>query len=230
MPLTIEDPPNAGQPVGEAQAAAEAATLEVVERVRATVLPRLVREAEDRGWWRPGDTPAPRTSRAAAGPGEPVVRPLAAIDLDALALAARTIAPFYPAAAHALLAAAAADGARVVGAIAGSTLVGVAVAAPAGPAGPRPTEALLAVGVAPGHRRRGLGGALLRSLAEGRTAGTAMTATIGVAERDVVEPLDVETRRDVARRLLASAGFEPRAVSPDVARDDPWAVAAGSRR
>jgi hypothetical protein len=39
-----------------------------------------------------------------------------------------------------------------------------------------------------------------------------------------VEPLDVDTRRDVARRLLTGAGFELRAVSPDVARDDPWAI------
>ena len=53
-----------------------------------------------------------------------------------------------------------------------------------------------------------------------------MTAEVGVAERDWVEPLDVETRRDVARRLLTGAGFEFGRVSPDLARDDPWAISA----
>jgi GNAT superfamily N-acetyltransferase len=106
--------------------------------------------------------------------------------------------------------------------------VGVAVAAPgqAGSGGSRPSEALIGLGVAPGHRGHGLAGALLRALVEGRPAGSAMTAALGVAERDVVEPLDAAVRRDVARRLLSGAGFEPRAASPDVARDDPWAISA----
>ena len=53
-----------------------------------------------------------------------------------------------------------------------------------------------------------------------------MRATVGVAERDWVEPLDIELRQDIARRLLAGAGFELRRPSPDLARDDPWAVTA----
>ena len=64
-------------------------------------------------------------------------------------------------------------------------------------------EALLAVGVAPALRGDGLGRALLRALVEGRDAGTAMEARIGVAERDVVDPAPVEARLEVARRLLA---------------------------
>jgi hypothetical protein len=53
-----------------------------------------------------------------------------------------------------------------------------------------------------------------------------MRAAVGVAERDVVEPLDVALRMEIATRLLRSAGFEIVPVSPDVRRDDPWALAA----
>jgi GNAT superfamily N-acetyltransferase len=228
MPVTFLDAPNAGQPVGGQQDAADEASMAVLARVRVTVLPRLAGEAQDRGWWRPGGGGVPRGS-ATAGDGEagPTITTLGPGDLDRLTLAHRTIPPFDAADGHRLLVAAAADGARVVGAVAGTTLVGVAVAAPdtwAGGGSAARDEALLALGVAPAHRRRGLARGLLRALVDGRPAGVAMTAAVGVAERDVVEPLDVEVRRDVARRLLASAGFEPRAVSPDVARDDPWAI------
>ena len=51
MPASFEDAPNAGQPILDAQAAAEEASMEVLARVRRVVLPRLVREAMDRGWW-----------------------------------------------------------------------------------------------------------------------------------------------------------------------------------
>jgi ribosomal protein S18 acetylase RimI-like enzyme len=87
-------------------------------------------------------------------------------------------------------------------------------------------ESLLALGVAPAFRRDGLGRAMLRALVDGRPPRTTMEARIGVAERDVVEPAPVEARIDVARRLLAGAGFGLRAVSPDVARDDPHAIVA----
>ena len=149
--------------------------------------------------------------------GAPSIRPIDAAALGSLAVAPGTIAPFDPIDSHAMLAAGLRAGTRVVGAVAGSTLVGVAVADAAGE--------LLALGVAPSSRRDGLGAALLRSLVDGRPAGSGMAAQVGVAERDWVEPLDVETRRDVARRLLTGAGFELRAVSPDISRDDPWAIA-----
>ena len=88
------------------------------------------------------------------------------------------------------------------------------------------TESLLALGVAPDFRRAGLGAALLRELVAGCPSGITMEARIGVAERDVVEPLQVETRLAIARRLLTGAGFELRRVDPDVARDDPYAISA----
>jgi len=151
-----------------------------------------------------------------------VVKPLSAAELARLTLAPRTIPPFDPADALALLRAAAADGARVVGAIEGDLLVGVALAAPT--VSGASAEALLALGVAPAYRRRGLGRALLGRLVAGRPAGLAITATINAAERDVVEPLDVSLRIDIAGRLLRGAGFDLPPVSPDVRRDDPWAI------
>ena len=218
MPSTFEDAPNAGQPILDAQAAAEEASMAVVARVRRVVLPRLVREALDRGWWSAEASASPGGATEPSADVTPTVGTLSAADLSGLALAARTTAPFDPVAGHSILVAAALDGARVVGAAAGSVVVGVAVAAVSGE--------LLALGVAPAFRRRGLGATLLRTLVDGRPDGGEMTATIGVAERDWVEPLDVALRRDVARRLLTGAGFELRAVSPDLARDDPWAISA----
>jgi ribosomal protein S18 acetylase RimI-like enzyme len=87
-------------------------------------------------------------------------------------------------------------------------------------------ERLLALGVAPSFRRRGLGASLLRSVVDGQPAGTALRASVNSAERDVVEPLDVATRIEIASRLLRGAGFELERVSPDVRRDDPWAIEA----
>jgi acetoin utilization protein AcuC len=219
MPSTFEDAPNAGQPVLDAQAAAELSSLATLARARTVVLPRLVREAEDRGWWS-ADAPPARAdaSDAPVAPGvSPTVVSLSAERLAGLALAPRTIGPFEPAAASSILGEAARHGARIVGAVAGPALVGVAVAAPGGE--------LLAVGVAPDVRRQGVGTALLRSLVQGADGGE-MTAAVGVAERDWVEPLDGELRRDIAARLLVAAGFELGRTPPDLARDDPWAITA----
>ena len=152
------------------------------------------------------------------------MRAVTAADLDGLGLAPRVVAPFDTGDAHALLRAAALDGARVVVAVSGSTIVGVAVAAPSTtePA----VESLLALGVAPAFRGVGLGTALLRALVDGRPPRTPMEARVGVAERDVVEPADVETRLEIARRLLQGAGFVIRPTPPDLARDDPWTLVA----
>ncbi|HEX5827335.1 MAG TPA: acetoin utilization protein AcuC, partial [Candidatus Limnocylindrales bacterium] len=150
MPATFLDPPNAGQPVGSQQQAANAASLETLARVRRVFLPALVREAEDRGWWRPALRWAGRTvldgvgpeagpSDAGAGPGggaapgegaaSPELRTLDAEAIGRLRLAPRVIPPFDPGDARSLLVRAAGDGARIVGAVADGVLVGVAVAA-----------------------------------------------------------------------------------------------------
>jgi GNAT superfamily N-acetyltransferase len=176
---------------------------------------------------------APRTGREALDPGPtPTVRHLAVGDLDGLRLAPRTVSPFDPGDGRSLLAAALRDGARVVAAITGDWVVGVAVAAraaggrEAAPDRAAGVESLLAVGVAPGWRGAGLARGLLGALVETRLPGVALEALVGVAERDVVEPADVQTRIAVARRLLEGAGFVIRAPSPDVTRDDPFAIAA----
>ncbi len=241
MPSTVLDEPNAGRPVDGAQRAGEERSLATLARVRMAVLPRLVREAEDRGWWRPslawagqallgsagGGGVAPELARVEAAPDPslaPVVLALGPADLDRLTLLPRVVSPYAVDDAMTLLRAGLADGARVVGAVAGSVIVGLAVAAPSmtAPA----VESLLAVGVAPGYRQAGLGLAMLRALVDGRPRRTGMDALVGVAERDVVEPDDVAIRLDVARRLLVGAGFENRVAPPDAARDDARAIAA----
>ncbi len=233
IPSTMGDAPNAGMANGGAQQAAEARSLEVLARVRAAVLPRLVREAEDRGWWTPNleaataadrEPPVPPTSqsRAPSPSTTPTVRQLDRATLSGVHVADRVVALGPVAGLAGLLDAALADGARVVAALDGDVAVGLAIAARRDAR----TESLLAVGVAPPFRRRGLGSAVLRELVAGTPPGVALGATIGVAERDWVEPLDLDTRIEIARRLLAGAGFRLGRVSPDVARDDPWAISA----
>ena len=193
----------------------------VLARVRRVVLPRLVREAEDRGWWS-ADLSSRSGSAAAAGRhpdhrshrcrgprlgrDRPAARSRRSTRSTATRSSPRGCGP----------------GRGSWGPWPGRRW--------SGRPSPMPAGELLALGVAPSFRRQGLGAALLRSLVDGRPAGTGMRALVGVAERDWVEPLDVEVRRDVARRLLVGAGFELRAVSPDVSRDDPWAISARSRR
>ena len=233
MPVTFLDEPNAGQPVGTQQVVANEASLDTLARVRRVALPVLVLEAENRGWWRPSLSWAGRVVLEGTAPeagvtgdpspgATPAIRALSAADLGGLRLAARTVSPSDPAEAGVLLRHAAEDGARVVGAVAGDVIVGIAVAAPGGDG----AEQLLVVGVAPAFRGAGLGAALLRRLVEGRPSGSTTRVEVGVAERDVVEPLDVALRIEIASRLLRGAGFEIVPVSPDVRRDDPWAIAA----
>jgi acetoin utilization protein AcuC len=234
MPATFLDEPNAGQPVGTQQVVANEASLDTLERIRRVALPVLVREAEDRGWWRPSLSWAGRSllEGSAVEPAgvapqpspdpSPAIRALSAADLGPLRLAARTISPFDPADATALLRQAAEGGARVLGAVTGDVIVGIAVAALVDDA----EEQLLAVGVAPEFRGAGLGQSLLRRLVEGRPSGSTTRVAVGVAERDVVEPLDVALRIEIATRLLRGVGFEIVPVSPDVRRGDPWAIAA----
>jgi acetoin utilization protein AcuC len=231
MPESFSDAPNAGMAVGAPQLVGEERSRATLERVRAAVLPRLVREAEDRGWWAPSITWAGQVvldgtpavaAPASSSTGTPVVRVLTPDDLDGLAIAPRTISPFDVADAAALLRTAArVGGARVVGAVVGSSVVGVAVAAPSTSG---EGESLLALGVAPDHRGAGLGRALLQALVEGRAPGIAMEARIGVAERDWVDPSDVTVRLATARRMLQGAGFELHAPSPDLRRDDPHTI------
>jgi GNAT superfamily N-acetyltransferase len=173
-------------------------------------------------------------------PGSPAVigTPTILADVDAamwagLALAPWVIAPADPQRAHALVLAGLSDGARVTAAVVGPSVVGLAISlvdatggAPGGlvdgtAAGA--SEELLAIGVAPDHRRQGLAG---RILAAHASAERASAAEVTVAERDVFDPLPREDRAAIARRLLMRAGYRVEAASGLVRSVDPAAIVA----
>ncbi len=229
LPDTFQDPPNAGIPMSADQQSADAASSSTTSLVRQIVLPRLLRAAIEERWWLPMG-PAPDT--AGIGGGAPdldptIVSNVTAEQLERLELAARVIAPADPAAARSLLVAAARDGARIMGAISGSAMVGVAVLWPARPhpSDVIPAWELLALGVAPAFRRRGLGTALLAAAVDA-VAGDPVVAGSGVAERDVVDPLPVETRTAIARSLFGGSGFSVRAADGAVGQTDAAALVA----
>ncbi|MFP5343497.1 MAG: GNAT family N-acetyltransferase [Candidatus Limnocylindria bacterium] len=199
-PATFDDPPDAGEvldPLTQVRARAVAA------EVRAGLVPRLVREATDRGWWDPrAADPARAAARRSAGDGAappdgvPSVRVVAdRAAWDRLVLPARVMPPFEPWLAHDIVGRAVEAGASATAAVVGDRVVGLAVAA---------DGELLAVGVAPAWRRRGLATALLGALADAGVRSLAVRWT--VAERDVVDPLPVADRRAIARRLVARVG------------------------
>ncbi|HET7169073.1 MAG TPA: acetoin utilization protein AcuC [Candidatus Limnocylindrales bacterium] len=230
LPATFDDEPNAGLPLdGEQEMAAERGRA-VAAVVRRAVVPRLVREAVDRGWWDPLGAGAGAGTETVAGSvaGRSDGTPTIVAEVDAAAwsrwsLAPRVVAPFGIGDASAIVGAALVDGARVSAAIVGSTVVGLAVSAQDARAD-RGSPELLALGVARSHRRRGLAG---RLLAEHVVPGT--TATVTLAERDVVDPLDRDTRALVAHRLLSRAGFMVEPADAAVRAVDPSAIVARSR-
>jgi ribosomal protein S18 acetylase RimI-like enzyme len=227
LPATFEDAPNAGMDLDASQALAEVRSLETVGVVRRLVVPRLLQVARDRGWWDPM-LPGPSGGSAATAPTPGVGRP-ALVHQDAaswelLALAPRVVAPFDPVSGHALILAAIRDGASVSAAVEGTLVVGLAVAAPTDDHGRR---AILALGVAPDFRRRGLGTAVLEAcITAGRPGDTEYVADVTLAERDPVEPLDRSVRADIARRLLEHGGFQVRPAEADLRRADPGALTA----
>jgi acetoin utilization protein AcuC len=198
-PERFSDAPNAGLPDSDYERMAEARSLETLAEVRAAVLPRLLIVAEERGWWDPMAI-IPGADRAEPAPGTPtIIGHLDASQVDRLSVAPRTMPPADTRAARELLLAAIRDGARVSGAMAGDQLVGVAVVGP--DAGPGRTAELLWVGVAPDHRRQGIATSLVTALGD-----RPLTARVGVAERDVVDPLPIADRLSIADRLLRRHG------------------------
>ena len=193
LPETFRDALNAGMPLDDNQAMAEAMSSETIAAVRRALVPQLLREARDRGWWDPlAPVPARMPVDVVAGGAVAIEPSVDAATWFRLILADRVLAPFESAVAHAIVTAALADGASVTAAVAGSIVVGAAVVGRDGE--------LFGIGVAPAWRRQGLATGLL-------SASGARAAEITVAERDPVDPLPVRIRTDVARRLLASAGI-----------------------
>ena len=141
-----------------------------------------------------------------------------------LTLAPGVIAPADASDAHRLVAAGLRLGLHATIAVTGTTVVGAALSHRPNGSGP---EEILAVGVAPAWRRRGIARELLAAhVATGDLAATGMTAEVTVAERDPLQPLDVALRRDIARRLLGGAGFDLRDATGPVRAADPFAISA----
>ncbi len=226
LPERFDDAPNAGALLDASQMAAETHSTETTALVRRLVVPRLLREARDRGWW------DPFAAGASDGPGlagddgtEPsIVASVDAAAWDGLSLSPGVIPPSSAADSHALVAAGLRDGLRATVALTGTTVVAVALSRPADGA---PRSDLLALGVAPGRRRRGLAAAVLAAHIDALgPADGDLAAEVTVAERDPLDPLDGGLRRDIARRILTRAGFEVTPAVAPVRSADPAALAA----
>jgi ribosomal protein S18 acetylase RimI-like enzyme len=229
LPETLDDAPNAGLPMSPSQASAEAHSLDTAELARQLAVPRLIREAVDRGWWSPLEGARPGASAGATGQAATdatiVDRPDRAA-LDRLQFAPRLVAGLDPGSLRAIL-----DPSRVglTIAVAETRVVGLVasawatadVTAEAGAA-----RSILAVGVAPEARRHGLATELLARHLASFDRATAWSATVTGAERDPVEPLDRAVRASIARRLLERTGFDVQSAGGPLGRADPDALEA----
>jgi acetoin utilization protein AcuC len=238
LPEAFDDEPNAGLPPSPNQTAAEDRSRQTAELARRLAVPRLVREAVDRGWWTPLDGPmggdasdaGPRADAGAtaAADATPTIvdRPDRAT-LDRLEFAPRLVAGLDPGSVRAII-----DPSRVelTVAVAGVRVVGlVASAGSASAADGDGGRSLLAVGVSPDWRRQGLATALLARHVAAFEPTTVWTATITAAERDPFEPLDRRLRATIARRLLERSGFDVASAGGEIGRADPSALEATRR-
>ena len=225
LPERFDDEPNAGIPYDLTQEASEQRALALAAIHRSVVLPRLLQVAIEKGWWSPLASAEAQPVSAADATGEPTIMPT--VDAETwsrLTLLPRVIAPADPVLGHRLVAAALRDGrsAIVSAAVAGSDVVGLAVSAPADPTDG--TRELLALGVAPDHRRRGIATALLKVHAL-----SGSFAVVTLAERDPIDPLPRQVREAIARRLLGGAGLEISGADNAVRSIDPAAITARKR-
>jgi hypothetical protein len=208
LPERFDDAPNAGGAMTEAQAEVEDQARATVADVRRWFVPRLVREARDRGWWDPlDDRVGTAAGTGAAEPGhEPTILPVVeAATWSRLRLVPRVIVPASTEEAHAIVSAALSDGVHVTAAVAGDRVVGLVV---------RDRHDLLALGVAPEVRQRGLATAMLATASSADRGGGPLSATLTLAERDVVEPLDIDVRLSIGRRILERAGVRLETAMP----------------
>jgi acetoin utilization protein AcuC len=230
MPRRFEDPPNAGQEPDRLQIFGEEMSRAATDEARRQVLPALIRASIEAGWDPlaapttvrgagiggrgerspsdppPGDgRPAPVDGRPAPGDGRPSIVDLTNELVSRARLAEGTVPVASGSVGQTALAQLIAGPGFGVGAVSGHRLVGVAVARPGGD----PVEVeLVAIGVAPAWRRRGIGSALLDGLlARPEVGGRGVTAAVGPAERDVMDPWPFEERLAAARGLLGHAGF-----------------------
>jgi len=226
LPETFEDEANAGFDVGASQEAVEQRAIHDAALLGSVVLPRLLVAASEHGWWDPMAAP---TGDMPGSPDHAVGTPtiLPAVDAamwSTLSLRPWVITPADPNLAHSIVASAlsAPDPAAVSAAVVGSAVVGLAISDASVP-GDQARE-LLAVGVAPDHRRRGLATRLLQEHASGGSF-----AQVTVAERDAFDPLPGDERARVARRMLERAGYRVAPAVDEVRAIDPGAI-VGERR
>jgi acetoin utilization protein AcuC len=226
-PTTFDDEPNAGLPGDLRQESAAVESRATAGVVRRVVVPRLLQEAEDREWWTPlgleRQAPGPRAGAPALSTGPTVIERVTAETIGGLTVAERVAAPRDPLHGRVLVERAVADRASVSAAVAEATIVALAISVPRGETSDRGHE-LIALGVAPEWRRRGLARRLLDAHLATLTGW--VDATVTLAERDVVVPLPLELRSRIAHRLLAQAGFEARDGDSDIGRIDRSAFSA----
>ena len=251
LPERFDDDPTVGSGVDTADAMAADATAaqasrRTVELVRRLVVPCLLREAVERGWWSP-DLVDERAPAAESGVGEgghregghgradavPLRHRPAIIDRvdpdvwSRLTLAPRVIAPADPGAAHGLVLAALRDGARVTAAVDETRVVGLILSRWSNEG---MTNEVLALGVAPATRRQGLAGRLMDAhVGLLRPGEEGLRAEIAVGERDPFDPLEPAIRAAAARRLLEQAGCTVRPAGGDLGAADPHAFVATRR-
>ncbi len=240
LPERFEDSPSVLSDRSISASAAERSEKTVL-LVRSNLVPALLRIAELRGW-RQFDDDAPASSTRAApaaeaplarrdgSAAESSVRLLTTADLDSLSVAPRIMAPADPAVAREILRAALRDGAVATGAVSGEWLIGVALAAPMSASGLDDVDdvdrvdrvdQLVALGVAPEWRRRGVATAMLRALvSEQDRRGRPLVAFHTAAERDPIDPLPRAVRRGVAEHLATRAGLTVAPVPPELSAAD----------
>jgi len=222
LPERFDDEPNAGLPLDGAQDASEQRAHMIAAIHRSVVAPRLLETAIEAGWWSPLDAPSDQGRVATSGTtGATIMSSVDGERWARMTLASGVIAPADPASGHALITAALGGAAPAVvsAAVIGSTVVGLAVSLPTDPRDG--SRELLALGVAPDHRRMGLAAELLRAHAV-----PGSHALVTLAERDPFDPMPRDLRASLARRLLEGAGFEIGAVDDVIRSIDPAALMA----
>ncbi len=229
LPTRFDDPPNAGMPLDDGQQLAELRSTELARAVRRAVVPRLVREAVDRGWWDPTapaiDEEAGPSALPESGSEPTIIDTLDPTSLDRLAVAPRTVSPSDPTAARAILGAAIGHGVRLTAAVNGDAIVGLVASSDVGPiAIARGGRVILAIGVAPAYRRRGLAREMLVRHIAAQQDATGWEAEVSVAERDWIEPATHDTRLATAASLFSAAGMHPVPATDDLRSVDRRAV------
>jgi acetoin utilization protein AcuC len=214
LPSTFEDPPNAGVPLDASQQAAEELSSKTARAVSEALVPALVREAVGRGWWDPLDAFDPPVASVPAG--APTVHARLDADLDrAAGVAPLPLTNLQNRPGDRLSVTAAVVQDVIVGAVVSAASVGVL------------GRQILAIGVAPEHRGHGLATAMLRAHVDSfRPSDEPLSATVTVAERDWLDPLEPPLQASVARRLFEGAGFAVRSASDSVRAIDPLALEA----